>query len=253
MTTTERWRVVLEDLRNAIRSGQYAPGERLPTVDELMSRYAISSRPIVQKVISALAAEGLVVTVHRRGTYVREYSPIDWHPGAIEHRRSRRDVEGAGQDAWTSDVAAQGRVPRQKVTVETVAASEAVASRLSVEPGTLVAARRRLRLVDDTPFQTADSYYPLWVAEGTAIMTPDDITIAGGLMAAAGHPQVRFRDEITVRMPEPAEQERLSLPPGTPVAEHIRTGFNADDQPVRVIVTIAPGDRHRIIYEVSGQ
>lgn len=253
MSTTERWRVVLDDLRGAIRSGQYAPGQRLPTVDELMQRYAINSRPIIQKVLAALAAEGLVVTVHRRGTYVREYSPIDWFPGAFEHRTSRRDIEGAGQDAWAADVAAQGRVPRQEVSVEIIEAPEHVATRLQVALETRVAVRRRLRLVDETPFQTADSFYPLWVAEGTPIMSPGDIAIPGGLMAAAGQSQVRFRDEIVVRMPDPDEQARLSLPPGTPVAEHTRTGYNADDQAVRVIITIAPGDRHRIIYEVSGQ
>lgn len=253
MATSERWRVVLNELRDAIRSGEYQPGERLPTVDDLMERYAITSRPAIQKVLAALAAEGLVVTVHRRGSYVREYSPIDWHPGAFEHRASRRDVEGAGQDAWAADVTAQGRTPRQEIVVEKVPAPDSVADRLGVEPGTEVAVRRRLRLVDDNPFQTADSYYPLWVAEGTPIMNPGDIAIPGGLMAAAGHPQVRFRDEIVVRMPDPDEQTRLSLPPGTPVAEHTRTGFDSVDRPVRVIVTIAPGDRHRIIYEVSGQ
>jgi DNA-binding GntR family transcriptional regulator len=253
VTTAERWPAVFADLRDAILSGEYQPGERLPTVDELMQTYAISSRPIIQKVIAALAAEGLVTTVHRRGTYVRSYSPIDWYPGAFEHQSSRRDVAGAGQDAWASDVTAQGRTPRQEILVETAPAPEPVASRLEIEPGTDVAIRRRLRLVDDTPFQTADSYYPLWVADGTAIMSPGDIAIPGGLMAAAGHPQVRFRDEIVVRMPNPAEQKRLSLPPGTPVAEHTRTGYNAVDRPVRVIVTIAPGDRHRIVYEVTGQ
>ncbi|MFB9178692.1 GntR family transcriptional regulator [Dactylosporangium sucinum] len=244
---------MLRELRDAIRSGEYQPGERLPTVDDLMERYSMTSRPAVQKVLAALASEGLVVTVHRRGSYVREYSPIDWHPGAFEHRTSRRDIEGAGQDAWAADVAAQGRVPRQEIVVETAPAPDSIAARLDLARGTEVAVRRRLRLVDDTPFQTADSYYPLWVAEGTPIMSPGDIAIPGGLMAAAGHPQVRFRDEIVVRMPDPDEQARLSLPPGTPVAEHTRTGFNSSKRPVRVIVTIAPGDRHRIIYEVSGQ
>ena len=41
--------------------------------------------------------------------------------------------------------------------------------------------------------------------------------------------------------------------PGTPIAEHVRTGFNRDDRPVRVIITIVPGDRHRIIYEVIAE
>ncbi len=84
-------------------------------------------------------------------------------------------------------------------------------------------------------------------------MTPGDTTIPGGLMAAAGHRQVRFRDEIGIRMPTHGEVFRLDLPAGTPVGEHVRVGYNGDGRPVRVIVTIVPGDRHRIIYEVSAE
>jgi GntR family transcriptional regulator len=72
-------------------------------------------------------------------------------------------------------------------------------------------------------------------------------------MAAAGHRQVRFRDEISIRMPLPPENFRLELPAGTPVAEHVRTGFNSVGRAVRVIVTIVPGDRHKIIYEVIAE
>jgi GntR family transcriptional regulator len=107
--------------------------------------------------------------------------------------------------------------------------------------------------VDETPYQIADSYYPRDVAEGTAIMTPGDTTVAGGLMAAAGHAQVHFRDEIIVRMPTHAEVYRLDLPVGTPVAEHVRVGYNREGRPVRVIITIVPGDRHKIVYEVSAE
>lgn len=112
--------------------------------------------------------------------------------------------------------------------------------------------RRRLRFVDDVPFQTADSYYPEDVAAGTAIMQPGDVTVPGGLMANAGHRQVRFADRIMIRMPTHAESTRLSLPSNTPVAEHLRTGYNKDGRPVRVIISILPGDRHVIEYEVDG-
>jgi hypothetical protein len=36
--------------------------------------------------------------------------------------------------------------------------------------------------------------------------------------------------------------ERLGIPAGTPVAEHIRTGYTATDKPVRVMVSVVPGD-----------
>jgi DNA-binding GntR family transcriptional regulator len=58
-------------------------------------------------------------------------------------------------------------------------------------------------------------------------------------------------DEISIRMPTRAESEKLDLPTGTPVAEVIRTGYAEDGAPLRVMVTIAPGDRHKLIYETD--
>jgi GntR family transcriptional regulator len=49
-------------------------------------------------------------------------------------------------------------------------------------------------------------------------------------------------------MPTPAEVERLGISTGTPVAEHIRTGYTAENRPVRVMVSIIPGDTLMLQY-----
>lgn len=108
-----------------------------------------------------------------------------------------------------------------------------------------------MRLVDGVPYQLADSYYPRDIAEGTPIVEPGDITIPGGLLAAVGHEQVRYRDELRARMPTKDEATRLNLMAGTPITQHLRTGFDKEGRPVRVIQTIVPGDRHVIVYDVS--
>ena len=38
--------------------------------------------------------------------------------------------------------------------------------------------------------------------------------------------------------------------PGTPVAEHIRTGYTADNRPVRVMISIVPGDALILQYTI---
>jgi hypothetical protein len=58
----------------------------------------------------------------------------------------------------------------------------------------------------------------------------------------AGYEQVYDIDEIITRMPIPEESERLGIPAGTPVAEHIRTGYTATGKPVRVMISVVPGD-----------
>ena len=51
-------------------------------------------------------------------------------------------------------------------------------------------------------------------------------------------------------MPTPDEVTRLGIPAGTPVAEHIRTGYTAEDKPVRVMISIVPGDTLILQYTI---
>jgi len=62
--------VVADDLRERIRSGELAAGVALPSETAMRQRYGIS-RPTIRRVVGQLRAEGLVVTVQGRGTFVR--------------------------------------------------------------------------------------------------------------------------------------------------------------------------------------
>src|SRR4051812_20775561 len=62
-------RGLFEQLAEQIKSGRYAPGERLPTEAEL-TRAARVSRTVVREAVAALRAEGLVVTRQGIGAFV---------------------------------------------------------------------------------------------------------------------------------------------------------------------------------------
>ena len=129
-----------------------------------------------------------------------------------------------------------------------------VAERLQVpNDGQLVVLRKRVRYVDGVPYQLADSYFPESVARGTPLMEPRSVAALGGVLAATGHPQKRYVDEILVRMPAPEEAARLELPPGTPVAEVVRTGYAEDGTPLRVLVNVVPVDRNVLVYELDAE
>lgn len=223
--------------------------DKLPGEAVLADEYGVS-RETIRRAFNRLESEGLVQTVGR-ARFVRLFPMYEWRPDTFEHRDHRRDEPGSNHDAFTGDVAAIGREASQYVEVTIVPAPDLVAQRLELDQGTTVVVRKRRRDIDGTPWQLADSYYPLSVAEGTPIMQPGDVTVPGGLMKASGHEQARFHDEITVRLATPEEVGRLDLPATTPVAQHVRTGYDAAGMAVRVIVTIAPGDRHKIIYDVT--
>ena len=65
-TLHQRIRSEIEDL---IRSGVWAPGRKVPSEAELMAQFGCS-RMTVNKAMSALAAEGLIVRRRRAGSFV---------------------------------------------------------------------------------------------------------------------------------------------------------------------------------------
>jgi GntR family transcriptional regulator len=87
------------------------------------------------------------------------------------------------------------------------------------------------------------------IVRGTELAEPEDTT-RENILAEAGYEQVYDIDEIITRMPTPEEVARLGIASGTPVAEHIRTGYTAEDQAVRVMVSIVPGDVLILQYTV---
>jgi GntR family transcriptional regulator len=60
---------VADDLRHAIAAGTYQPGDQLPTLAELTTRYGIAVMT-ARDAIRQLVADGLVVSRQGKGAYV---------------------------------------------------------------------------------------------------------------------------------------------------------------------------------------
>ncbi|MEU9356221.1 GntR family transcriptional regulator [Streptomyces griseoloalbus] len=239
-------RSIADHLREQIRNGELQPGAPLPTSRELAEEYGVTTKTVTAG-IDLLKVEGLVVGERGGRRRVRADRPITWNLTAFE-RGKRRDSRA--MDDWSAAIKMAGRTPAQIVTVESGEASRKVAEWLEITPGDPVVIRTRTRTVDDRPFQLSTSWFPGTIAVGTLLEQEGDVAVPGGILRAIGHPQLHVRDEISIRMPTPEETERLSLPPGTPVAEHLRIGYG-QDAPVRAMLTIAPGDRHVLVYELD--
>jgi DNA-binding GntR family transcriptional regulator len=70
---------IAEDLRARIRSGEYAPGEQLPTKSELMSRYGVAVNT-VERAIDELRKAGIVETLQGAGMFVCEPTGSEHSP-----------------------------------------------------------------------------------------------------------------------------------------------------------------------------
>jgi len=239
---------VADDLRAKIYAGELAPGERLPSEPELMSAYGVS-RTTVRRALLQLIHEGLVQSQQGVGYHVRSVTPLVWVASRPE-RNTRMDVSPA--DAWSLGVREQGREPREDIEVGIVAPPGRVAARLGLGEGESAVVRKRERWVDGQVMLLADTYYPEKLVGGTPIAQPGDVLPGTyAVLRDLGYGWVRSQDEITIRMPTREESARLGLAEGTPVGEHVRTSWAADGTPVRLQVSVLPGDRNVIVYELE--
>lgn len=237
---------VADDIRNKIETGEYAGGQQLPTLDEIAGAY-LCSLAVVRRAIDLLKAQGLVVTLQGRGTFVRARPQARRH--GIE-RYSRSRWKKAGAAILVAEAAEQGHSAVQEIReLAEVPAPESVAERFGIEPGTTVWVRRRTTYVDNRPNQLADSYYELDVVEGTLIRHED--TGPGGGFARledAGYPLAEISEDWHARMPTGPETVALLLPPGTPVVDLTRTTYTTTGKPVEVMHAVIAGDMVAMSY-----
>lgn len=243
------YRHIADDLRAAIRTGEMPAGRQIPTEPELAERYGVS-RGTIRVAIAALVSEGLLERATRRGTVVRDLATVTYYATRAESDRPPVAVGGPG-DAYVDEVSGQGRVPTQDLEVRVMAAAADVAARLWVQDGDSVVLRRCWRRVDGQPWSIQDSYYPSDIADAAGLLEPGNIS-EGTIrrMAAAGHVEVGYRDEITARLGTADEVQWLDLGRGAAVLVYVRTAVT-NKRPVRLTMTTFAANRTRVIYEVG--
>jgi DNA-binding GntR family transcriptional regulator len=236
-----------DSLRARIETGDLAPGQQLPTEKALMEDFG-AARQTVRQGLTVLVNEGLIVPARPRGYFVRQHELSYYRPQA-EWRPQPASPE---MDRWMEEQTTLGRQPSQRINVEIIKPPAKVASRLNLSGEDLVVVRRRVRYLDNVPFNLNDTFFPYELVEGTEIVNPADVARGTNeALADLGYEQVRAIDEIEARMPHPDEAERLGLGPGNPIAVHRITGFTVEDRPVRHTVNVLVGSKHIIVFERS--
>ncbi len=73
-TPDKKYRVVMQDIKNQIISGQLSPGSPLPSWDEIGASFGVS-RITVQRAMSELRTGGFIASRRRSGSFVSERPP----------------------------------------------------------------------------------------------------------------------------------------------------------------------------------
>ncbi|MFE9613146.1 GNAT family N-acetyltransferase [Streptomyces sp. NPDC006012] len=236
---------IANDLRKRIDAGEFPDGA-LPTEMSLAEQHK-TTRVTVRKGLDVLVQEGRIYADRPRGHFVRERRPMIYRP----QQEFRKRPLSPQMDSFLTEMSELGREASQTIEVSVVPAPKVVRERLELEEGELNVVRSRVRFLDGEAYLTNDSYYPRsLVRDSDEITSPADIARgANVVLAEMGYRQRRTVREYEWRMPNPKESARLGIPPGTPVAEEIVTGYTAAGKPVRCVINCLPGDRIKMVLE----
>jgi DNA-binding GntR family transcriptional regulator len=251
-----RYRDIAADIRKRIEAGEWAPGAKLPRLDDFAKQYG-ANRDTVNRAIGVLEVEGYVWAVQGSGITVRY--------GAMRPRRPRGDLvkrneratgysfpSASGQELWMQHGPAEMGLARLD--------DVRLAKLLGVAAGTEVLRRFRVTgAASEAPYQVVTSWIHPRVVE---LVTGVSTSPAAGewlvRIEKGGHWPISWVEFHRSRQPTKEEASLLKIPTSLPVLEITRQGTSGGDtKPVEVTTQVIAGDRvetvHVLVRDPSAQ
>jgi len=224
-----------EILEARIAQGEWQPGDRLPSEQELCEQYEVS-RTVVRQTLLEMESKGLIVKRRGKGSFVA-------HPKI--HESLIQKLTGFYQD-----MVERGFTPVTKVLHHEIEpAKPQVASRLGLEAGTPVFNIERLRFVNDEPIVLVRTYLPYALCPGLAHVDLSNRSLYAVLEEQFGIVPAYGRRTIEAVAADEREAGLLSVNIGAPLIFLQSVSYLQDGTPIEYFHALHRGDRSR--FEVS--
>ncbi|MFV2087486.1 GntR family transcriptional regulator [Micromonospora sp. LOL_021] len=244
----DRQRQIAADLRRQILTGEFTPGDKLPSTAQLCERYGVSNLT-TQRALAILKKQGFVRGESGVGVFVTANQPI-----VVEANHYPGQTSSATPYPWISEIASHGRRKTSHLlSVDEVTPPVAVAAAYDIEPDTRVIRRRLLLLLDDVPAELVTNYYRTDLAHGTPLT--EHRLISGGslrVLAELGKHAGPAVDDVEATMPTIDEFIVLQMPDDMPVLRQFRIIYTTDGEPIEVTEMIKAAHRHKARYLLPG-
>ncbi len=248
---------VAEHLRQKIADETLQTGTRIASERDLSVEFGVS-RMTIRHAIEILEGEGLVARYPGRGTFVgsiRERVVID----------KGREVQGKAETpliteselrksgSFLKDMERLGRKPQVQFLEQPalVPSNAEIASRLSIEKGTLVLKRYRLQMADNLPYRLIESYYPSDLFGELLTTDIGDKPLFAWLQEQHGLSVSRAQEIVIARLATPHERRFLRISPSAPIVALNRTVWTETNRTVEWARIIAVAALYAFTYEYN--
>lgn len=224
-----RYHQLKEILRERIRSGEWKPGDLIPSERELSETYDIS-RMTARQAITELVNEGVFFREQGRGTFV------------AQNKITQQLLHLTG---FTEDIRARGQKPSTKVLSATMLpVDEVAATHLRIAVGEPLFVVRRLRLADDEPLAIEVSMLHF---KGCERLVDEDLehqSLYRILESTYGIPLMEADQEIEAGLASGEEAHILKVAPGSAVLYTRRTTYTERNRPIEYAKSVYRGNKY---------
>jgi GntR family transcriptional regulator len=222
-------------LREQLGEGRFAGG--LPGEVALAGQFGVA-RVTVRKALEQLAAEGLIDRAAGRGTVPR--------PHATAPARQRMQLTGLLENIVSMGLRTKATV----LSCEVIAASDAVAQALQIDPGTLVQKAVRVRSTSAGPLSLITTHVPAALARGFGRreLARQPILL---LLEASGVRIGRAVQTLSARLADAEAAQRLDVQVGSALMAVTRLIFDDADTPVQWLHGLYRPDRYQYEMQLS--
>ena len=218
-----------EIMRERIRSGEWKPGELIPSERELSEKYGIS-RMTARQAITELVNEGLFYREQGKGTFVSQ------------HKITQQLIHLTG---FTEDIRARGQRPGTKVLSATMhPADEETAEKLRINAGTPIFRLQRLRLADDEPLAIELSQISFKGCEGLLEEDLEHNSLYRLLESKYGIALMEADQELEAGLTGSEEAHLLKISVARPVLFTRRITYTDRNQPIEYAKAVYCGNKY---------
>lgn len=210
-------------------------GTALPPERELVSEFR-ASRTTVRQALKDLAAEGRVVRMHGRGTFVAP----------------PKETISLQLLSYTEEWTRLGRTPSSRlVGLDRVSASPEAATALDVASGTPLLRIERIRLTDGAPMAVEVAHLEAERFDGLETLIDEGVSLYALLEQRWGVVPQTAEQTFETAMATPALATALGTDAGTPLILLNRRTVGVDGRPFEYVRAHYRGDRYRFVSNLS--
>lgn len=238
---------IANEIRKLIMAGDWEPGRKVPTNEELRAQFA-TSNVTIQRALQILKDEKFLVGQVGVGVFVRGESAQTIQPAHY----LAPSAPGQPYRWLTEAVKREQRGKYRMLAVRETVPPVEVHRALRLDEGGTAMLRSRIGFLEDRPAELVHSYYPIELARGTRLA--DRRLIPGGsptLLQEMGYPTRSQDDVVAARSATTEEYEALEIPRDVPVIEVFRIVYSDNDTPIEVTLLTKPAHRFKMGYHIE--